>query len=173
MAGGGDALEPVTAAHGEPVLAVGEIQGNVLPGFNTRHQTLLGLRFDGDARTWLASVLPSISTLADVHGYRLVRRQARLRDGQTVVYEQAGHGLDGEIEHFGFRDGISSAGARGRLDSTRDGFLTRRTIDSDRFGRRATPATTSSSARATARTVNGPPTCVTQRPAGSRPASPR
>lgn len=231
MAGGGDALEPVTAAHEEPVLAVGEIQGNVLPGFNTRHQTLLGLRFDGDARTWLASVLPSISTLADVHGYRLVRRQARLRgeapaaspvwlnvafdakglaalgadvarirdqrfrqgmgeaanlgdprdrdhpghpsrwvvggtpantpdallivasddadevrdrvarlrDGQTVVYEQEGHGLDGEIEHFGFRDGISSAGARGRLDSTRDGFLTRRTIDSDRFGRAGQP----------------------------------
>ena len=231
MAGGGDAQEPVTATPKEPVLAVGEIQGNVLPGFNTRHQTLLGLRFDGDPRRWLASVLPSISTLADVHGYRVVRRQARLqgeppasspvwvniafdaeglaalgadvasirdqrfrqgmgeasnlgdprdrdhpghparwvvggapaktpdallivasdnaagvrervahlRDAQRVVYEQEGHGLDGEIEHFGFRDGISSVGARGRLDRARDSFLTRRTINSDRFGRPGQP----------------------------------
>ena len=221
----------MTAAPKEPVLAVADIQGNVLPGFNTRHQTLLGLRFDGDARSWLASVLPKVSTLADVHGYRLVRRQARvhgaapaaspvwvnvafdakglaalgadvdrvrdqrfrqgmgeasnlgdprdrdhpghlsrwvvggtpantpdallivasdddaavrervaqLRDGLTVVYEQEGHGLDGEIEHFGFRDGISSVGVRGRLDTSAGRHLTRRTVDSDRFGRPGQP----------------------------------
>lgn len=238
MAGAGDAQEPVSAAPAEPVLAVGEIQGNVLPGFNTRHQTLLGLRVDraGDTRRWLASLLPSISTLADVHGYRLARRQARLqgqapaatpvwvnvafdatglgvlgvdvakirdprfrqgmgeasnlgdprdpshpghpsrwvvggtpattpgallivasddagavrervaavRQSATVVYEQEGHGLDGEVEHFGFRDGISSAGARGRLDGAEDSYLTRRTIDpsderSTRFGRPGQP----------------------------------
>jgi hypothetical protein len=221
----------VTPPPKEPVLASADIQGNVLPGFNTRHQTLLGLRFDGDPRAWLASVLPFVSTLADVHGYRLVRRQARLhgeapaaipvwvniafaakglaalgsdverirdqrfrqgmggtsnlgdprdrshpghpsrwvvggtpertpdalvivasddaagvrdrvaqvREGRTVIYEQEGHGLDGEIEHFGFRDGISSVGVRGRLDRASDSHLTRRTIDSNRFGRPGQP----------------------------------
>jgi Dyp-type peroxidase family len=222
----------------EPVLAVGEIQGNVLPGFNTRHQTLVGLRFAdaGAARRWLASVVPAVATLADVHGYRVERREARLagvapaavpvwvnialdaqglaamgvdvanvRDGRfrqgmgeasnlgdprdrshpghpsrwvvggtpattphallivasddeagvdgrvaglrrsaeehglTVIYEQDGHGLDGEIEHFGFRDGISSVGARGRLDRSAGSYLTRRSIDSDRFGRPGQP----------------------------------
>lgn len=221
----------MTAPPREPVLAVADIQGNVLPGFNTRHQTLLGLRFDGDARRWLAAVLPFVSTLADVHGHRLVRRQARLAggapaanpvwvnvafaatglaafgadvdairdprfrqgmgeasnlgdprdrehpghpsrwvvggtpantpdalvivasddpaavrervaqlgDGVAVMYEQEGHGLDGEIEHFGFRDGISSVGARGRLDKSAGSHLTRRTIGSDRFGRPGQP----------------------------------
>jgi Dyp-type peroxidase family len=223
----------VTAAPKEPVLAVADIQGNVLPGFNTRHQTLLGLRFDdaAAARRWLGSVLPSVATLADVLGHRVARRQARLagaapaarpvwvnvafdakalatlgadvdtirdqrfrrgmgeasnlgdprdrdhpghpsrwvvggtpaktpdalvivasddaagvrgrvtqlRDGASVVYEQEGHGLDGEIEHFGFRDGISSVGVRGRLDKTASSHLTRRTVDSDRFGRPGQP----------------------------------
>jgi Dyp-type peroxidase family len=66
-------------------------------------------------------------------------RVAHPLDGATVVYEQEGHGLDGETEHFGFRDGISSVGARGRLDATRDSYLTRRTIASDRFGRPGQP----------------------------------
>lgn len=245
MDGGGGAPEPLTRAPREPVLAAGEIQGNVLPGFNTQHQTLLGLRVEaggGDgARRWLASVLPAVSTLADVHGYRVERRAARLhgaapstvpvwanvafdahglgalgadistirdsrflqgmgvasnlgdpRDpahpghparwvvggtpattpgallvlasdddaalgervagarraaeehGLAVTYHQEGHGLDGEIEHFGFRDGISSVGARGRLDEAPDSHLTRRTIDpsderSTRFGRPGQP----------------------------------
>lgn len=189
------------------------------------------MRFDGDARGWLASVLPDVATLAQVHGHRLARRHARLagevpaatpvwvsvafdakglaalgadissirdprfrqgmgeasnlgdpsdpghpghpshwvvggtpantpdalvvvasddggavrervghlRDGTTVVYQQEGHDLDGGTEHFGFRDGISSVGARGRLDTAPDSYLTRRTIDSDRFGRPGQP----------------------------------
>lgn len=222
----------------EPVLAVGEIQGNVLPGFNTRHQTLLGLRFaGGDAGRWLASLVPAVATLAGVHRYRAARRQARLAGGGTpaagpvwvnvafdakglaalgadvaevrdqafrqgmgeasnlgdprdplhpghpsrwvvggapantpeallivasddeagvqqrvaelrrsaedhgldVGYAQDGHGLDGQVEHFGFRDGISSVGVRGRLDAGAGSYLTRRTIDSDRFGRPGQP----------------------------------
>lgn len=222
-----------------------EIQGNVLPGFNTPHQVLLGIRFDVEraaaARRWVASLLPLVSMLADVNGYRVRRRQARrqgadpppapvwvnvafdikglavlapavdrVRDvrfrqgmgersnlgdprdrshpghpsrwpvggspertpeallilgcedlgrlrarvtavreeaeplGLTVDYEQEGHGLEGEIEHFGFRDGISSSGARGRLSDAENDHLTQRTIDpSDdrafRFGRPGQP----------------------------------
>jgi Dyp-type peroxidase family len=231
----------LTAAPREPALAVGEIQGNVLPGFNSPHQALLGIRFEGDPRPWLAGLLPSVSTLADVHGFRQVRRHARrlgaatpsspvwtnvafdaaglaalagavdgIRDarfrhgmgeasnlgdptdrghpghpsrwvvggapartphallvvgcddagalraaaaaarasaeghGLVVSYEQEGHGLDGEIEHFGFRDGISSAGARGRVGRAAGDHLTPRTVDpaderSLRFGRPGQP----------------------------------
>lgn len=35
----------------------------------------------------------------------------------TVVHRQAGHRLPGEIEHFGFRDGISQPSLRGRVDA--------------------------------------------------------
>ena len=190
----------------------------------------------GGARRWLGSLLPAVSTLAGVHGYRVERREARLagaapsvvpvwvnvaldaeglgalgagvagiRDGRfrlgmgeasnlgdprdrlhpghpsrwvvggtpantpdallivasddeagvrqqvaalrrsaaehglTVTYQQDGHGLDGEIEHFGFHDGISSVGARGRVDRSAGSYLTRRTIGSDRSGRPGQP----------------------------------
>lgn len=49
---------------GAPVLDVDEIQGNILPGFGSRHQVLLGLKVNegqtADARSWLARLVPSI-----------------------------------------------------------------------------------------------------------------
>lgn len=206
----------------EPALAVDEIQGNVLPGFNTRHQVLLGVRFASsrEARTWLRGILPSVSTLGEVNAVRDERRAAALAgrerpvspvfasvafdvgglrllapavsgmlDGSfplgmgtesdlgdpqdpahaghprrwvvggapdrtphalvilggddlaalrarcaaidardvAAVYDEEGHMLDGDVEHFGFRDGLSQVGVRGTLP---DGsFFTRRYLD--------------------------------------------
>jgi Dyp-type peroxidase family len=231
-----------TTRASEPVLAVDEIQGNVLPGFNSPHQVLLGVRFDApclaEARRWLAALVPTISTLAQVQANRQLRRASgglttgpvqanvafdvkgltllapattgAIRDrrflqgmgvesglgdpqdparpghptnwvvggtpantpeamlllggddlddlrraattaraaavaaGLDVSYEQEGHALDGGVEHFGFRDGISSPGARGRLSDAADDYLTRRVIDpaddrAVRFGRPGQP----------------------------------
>jgi Dyp-type peroxidase family len=68
----------VEGAPDEPVLAVDEIQGNVVPGFGSFVQTLLGIRFeDADsARRWLTDVLPAVSTLRQVNDARNVRRRA-------------------------------------------------------------------------------------------------
>jgi Dyp-type peroxidase family len=64
--------------------------------------------------------------------------------GAPPVYEEAGHVLDGEIEHFGFRDGISQPGVRGRtvvngverLVTTRYGVPSRHGIE---FGKPGQP----------------------------------
>src|SRR5262249_55903622 len=46
--------------------------------------------------------------------------------GCEVIYSENGHGLDNGKEHFGFRDGISQIGVRGRLSSVADDYLTLR-----------------------------------------------
>lgn len=52
----------------EPALETKEIQGNVLPGFQTRFQTLMFLHIvdKATAKAWLRSVRPSITSMADV-----------------------------------------------------------------------------------------------------------
>jgi Dyp-type peroxidase family len=68
----------VDGAPEEPVLAVDEIQGNILPGFGSFVQTLLGIRFDDadSARRWLSDVIPVVSTLRQVNDARNLRRRA-------------------------------------------------------------------------------------------------
>jgi Dyp-type peroxidase family len=50
-------------------------------------------------------------------------------DAATVVWQQRGAVLPGDIEHFGFRDGVSQVGVRGRLSTRERHFLTRRWFD--------------------------------------------
>jgi len=45
------------------------------------------------------------------------------------IYDQLGEVLEGETEHFGFRDGISQPGPRGRLSGLERHFLIRRYVD--------------------------------------------
>lgn len=57
-------------------------------------------------------------------------RTAAAMAGCTTIYkEERGNKLPGEIEHFGFRDGISQVGVRGRLSSIVDDYLTLRRLD--------------------------------------------
>jgi Dyp-type peroxidase family len=68
------------AAENEPLLAVDEIQGNIVPGFGTAALTLLGLKLDPaagsatSARRWLRDLAPRVSTLRQVQAVREVRR---------------------------------------------------------------------------------------------------
>ena len=210
----------VEGAPEEPVLAVDDVQGVVLPGFATAFQRLVGVRFaDADAgRRWLGRWAPTGSSLAEVMAGRNARRRA-LRAGRpppetpvwtglavsagclrlfgvdphavgdpafavgmwprsrllgddgdrrdwvvggseettphvlvvlgaqaaqppderaellaadpdgAVVFTQRGEVLEGDREHFGFRDGVSAVGVRGRLSAGDRHFLTRRWID--------------------------------------------
>jgi Dyp-type peroxidase family len=65
-------------APDEPVLAVDEIQGNIVPGFSSMIQHFLGLRFadQASAQRSLAWLIPSVSTLRQVNDARNVRRRA-------------------------------------------------------------------------------------------------
>jgi Dyp-type peroxidase family len=227
----------------EPVLAMDEIQGNVIPGFGTKRLELIGLRIaagrDADARRWLRELTPLITTAAHAWHAREVRRavarstgiapprdgvflnvllshdgasllglptagiheslfrsgmsRADLQDpvdaqghpigwklgdtpettphviillgadddpaldealqvltahlpasGLAAMYRDTGRQLPGDIEHFGFRDGIAQPGVRGRRDDHPDSFVTRRYIppedpESARFSRPGEP----------------------------------
>lgn len=64
--------------------------------------------------------------------YDLAARVEEIRDGLDgldVVYEQCAAALPGALaghEHFGFKDGVSQPGVRGRLSEAPDDFLTPR-----------------------------------------------
>src|SRR5215212_6966730 len=208
-------------ASGEPLLAVDEIQGNVLPGFGASFMTFVGLKIvtgaENAARCWLRELEPCVTTLRQMTTVREVRRAVaratgvrppmpdlllnvalahsaleafgldasgvepifarsmreanfedpadvewRLGDtpekspdilliidsdvesivedyvealvgrldGFRAMYVERGALLAGDIEHFGFRDGISQPGVRGRLSDRPDHVLTRRYLDS-------------------------------------------
>jgi Dyp-type peroxidase family len=64
--------------------------------------------------------------------------------GMAVMYRDTGHQLPGDIEHFGFRDGIAQPGVRGRRNAHPDSFVTRRYIppedpQAERFSRPGEP----------------------------------
>ena len=59
-----------------------------------------------------------------------VRDQALRYGGARVLYDETGHKLDSiGKEHFGFQDGISQPGVRGRLTSGKSSYVTQRVID--------------------------------------------
>jgi Dyp-type peroxidase family len=72
----------IAGAPDEPVLRVDDIQGNVMPGFATFVQVLVGVRFDDGAaaRRWLSWLTPTISTLRQVNDVRNLRRRAARSD---------------------------------------------------------------------------------------------
>jgi Dyp-type peroxidase family len=56
----------------------------------------------------------------------------RSKAGLRILYEQPGKNLPGDLsghEHFGFKDGVSQPGVRGRVSQSPDDFLTPRLID--------------------------------------------
>lgn len=73
-----------------------------------------------------------IVVVAADSAHDLTARVARIRDGLDgleVTFEQGAAALPGALaghEHFGFKDGVSQPGVRGRLSETADDFLTPR-----------------------------------------------
>ena len=203
----------------EPELAVSEIQGHSLRGFDTPVLTLVGLTIHDvhAARAWLAALSYRVDTLERVHTYRTTRSFGPVRTprallnialsargltklgmdlsgvqdglllspmgqsagvlgdpvdnaqspigyvvgetwentpdilliiggdtreaakqfqkalsaaaamaGCSSLYQEEGALLPGQAEHFGFRDGISQVGVRGRLSNIGDDYLTLR-----------------------------------------------
>ena len=72
----------------------------------------------GDSPSMLADLVTLIKARAEDHGLRLLFEQR----GQTLPGRLRGH------EHFGFRDGISQPGVRGKLSSAGGDYITPRYI---------------------------------------------
>jgi len=86
-------LEPPTAARpaqpdasNEPVLEVGEIQGNIVAGFNKNFQTLLFLHIDESAmfKPWLAEFVPLVATADEVIAFNRLYKGTRDRRGYSA-----------------------------------------------------------------------------------------
>lgn len=75
---GPDATRP--AVRDEPILAVGNIQGNLI-GFNKDHQTLLFLKIvsASDCKRWLNDLAPFIATAEEVLAFNRLFKSMRLR----------------------------------------------------------------------------------------------
>jgi len=70
----------------------------------------------------------------------IVRSRTGAGSGLQLIYEDQGHRLPEDREHFGFRDGVSQPGLRGRLNEHPESFVTRRSLDpadplAERFAR--------------------------------------
>lgn len=83
-AGAGDASHPA----GDPELAMEQIQGNILDGFNKDNQTLmfLKIRYGGvdDFRGWLRRQIPFIATAAEVHAFNDLFKAVTKRRGRET-----------------------------------------------------------------------------------------
>src|SRR2546423_1003043 len=86
-------------------LALEEIQGNIVPGFNKDHQALLLLGADR-AEDLALDLLEQLELLRRC-GLRVIRTYR----GDALPGEQRGH------EHFGFKDGVSQPVVEGTPDA--------------------------------------------------------
>jgi Dyp-type peroxidase family len=94
---------------------------------------------EGNPANWLfggpgreADVLLILAADREVAGARALAtvRADAVAAGLTVLYQESAHKLDAiGTEHFGFQDGISQPGVRGRLKGFPGDFITPRTID--------------------------------------------
>ncbi|WP_250532341.1 Dyp-type peroxidase [Caballeronia sp. ATUFL_F1_KS39] len=72
----------------EPILDTDEIQGNILEGFNKDFQGVLPIWFGDDVRQtkeWLAELLPSITWLSEVHGFRKALKAGLALTGEEPI----------------------------------------------------------------------------------------
>jgi Dyp-type peroxidase family len=67
----------------EPVLDVNEIQGNIIPGFNKDHETLLFFEIVdvSQAKKWIGLISNQISTLYEVQNFKKVYKSLKQRLG--------------------------------------------------------------------------------------------
>jgi Dyp-type peroxidase family len=79
------------AVPNEPVLAIENIQGNILAGFNKDQQTLLFLKIQNanDFRRWLSELIPFIATTAEVLAFNRLFKEIRRRRGIETHTVQA------------------------------------------------------------------------------------
>lgn len=78
------------AVPNEPVLAIENIQGNILAGFNKDQQTLLFLKIQNkqDFRRWLGELIPFIATTSEVLAFnRLFKEIRRRRRAETCTVQ--------------------------------------------------------------------------------------
>jgi len=119
----------VPAERREPVLAMDQIQGNVIAGFSKDFQTLLFLAIDENDvahfKAWLAAQCPFVATAGEVLAFNRLFKQLRSRRGvetgavkatwMNIAFSFGGLvKLVGQAEAGKFDDGAFKAGAAAR-----------------------------------------------------------
>jgi len=90
----------------EPLLDVDQIQGNILRGFDTQWLQLVGLKTESEPvlRTWLKGLAPKVSSLKDVHAYRLARTNGTLHNPAPVLINIAISGIAIRLLRYNLSD---------------------------------------------------------------------
>jgi len=117
----------------EPVLAVDQIQGNILAGFNKDFQTLIFLHIDRarNFKPWLASQVDFIATTAEVLAFNRLFKEIRTRRGResttvkstwvNIAFSSEGlRALVGRTRASGFNDRAFKAGLAERSEDLGD-----------------------------------------------------
>jgi hypothetical protein len=103
--------------NNEPTLAIDQIQGNIFPGFNKDHQTLLFLHIDDTASFagWLAAFVRLVATTEDVLAFNRLFKSLRVKQG----------GETGAVQAVWANIAFSFAGLQklARPDTGLDGFV--------------------------------------------------
>ncbi len=120
-------------ASEEPVLAIDQIQGNILAGFNKDFQTLIFLHIDRaeDFKPWLASQVDFVATAAEVLAFNHLFKEIRTRRQResnavkatwiNIAFSYEGlKALVGAAEAHKFRDRAFKAGLAARSESLGD-----------------------------------------------------
>lgn len=105
------------SAAAEEVLDIGNIQGNILAGFNKDHQALLFLKITdaAKAKRWLRFVTPSVATMEEVLSFNRLFKAMRARRGDEPC------GLVATWLNIAFsRDGIAALTSSAEAEKFKD-----------------------------------------------------
>lgn len=86
----------------EPILEIGDIQGNIFPGFMKSHQVLLGLKIlePSAAKAWIKFITPEIATAEEVFQFKklrdlMIKRRGYEPKGLAVVWTNIAFSVQG------------------------------------------------------------------------------
>jgi Dyp-type peroxidase family len=80
-------LQHIDEVPQEPVLEIGEIQGNILTAFNKDHQALLFLQITDveHAKAWIRRIEPDVATAGEVLTFNRLYKSIALRRGRELA----------------------------------------------------------------------------------------
>jgi hypothetical protein len=104
---------------------LGQIQGNIIGGFNKDYQTFLFLKFNraDRGRSWLGSIIPEIATSEEVKAFNALFKVVRYRSGREGIVKASWTNIafshsglkalgvnQGELDQFpkDFKDGLAA-----------------------------------------------------------------
>jgi Dyp-type peroxidase family len=121
-----------SSALGDPTDSTAEGHPNNWVIGNAKNRPDILLLIASDSPIALKNEIQRIK--AEIRSVQAATPTRRTKAGLRILYEQSGATLPDELkghEHFGFKDGVSQPGIRGRVPGGDQNFLTPRLVDTD------------------------------------------